>query len=94
VLRRSDSLARLGEATFASLLLDTDSRAGRQLAERLRAELHRVPLRLPTAAVYVSASIGLAQWRPGESSESLMQRADAALVMAKANGGNRIELAA
>jgi diguanylate cyclase (GGDEF)-like protein len=94
VLRRSDSLARLGEATFATLLLDTDCRAGRQLAERLRAELHRVPLRLPTAAVYINASIGLTQWRAGDSTESFMQRADAALALAKANGGNRVELAA
>jgi len=94
VLRRGDSLARLGDAAFAALLLDTDSRAGRQLAEHLRAELHRVPLRLPVAAVYVSASIGLAQWRPGDSAESFMQRADGALALAKANGGNRVELAA
>lgn len=89
-----DKLARLGEAKFAALLYDVDSRAGSRLAERLRAELHRTPLRLPAAAVYVSASFGLAQWRPGESSVALMQAAEAALARAKSHGGDRIELRA
>ncbi len=94
VLRRSDSLARLGEASFAALLHDTDIRSGRQLAERLCAELHRVPLRLPEASVYVSVSVGLAQWCAGETTAAFMRRADAALALARAKGSNRVELAA
>lgn len=91
VLRRGDSLARLGEYTFAALLYDTDGTTARQLAERLRAELHRLALRLPEASVYISASFGLAQWCAGETTAAFMRRADAALALARAKGCNRVE---
>jgi diguanylate cyclase len=35
-------------------------------------------------------SAGVAQWRPGESLEQLMRRADASLYEAKKTGKNRV----
>lgn len=87
------SLARMGEAAFAVLRHDRDQQAAFSMAERLRAELNRSPLRLPVAAVYISASVGIAQWRPGETADMLIRRAIDALAKAKAKGGNWVELA-
>lgn len=41
----------------------------------------------------VTASIGVAQWRPGEEPGAALSRADAALYRAKLGGRNRVELA-
>ncbi len=95
VLRQEGNfnLARMGEAAFAVLRHDRDQQAAFSMAERLRAELNRSPLRLPVAAVYISASVGIAQWRPGEAADTLIQRAIEALATAKSKGGNWVELA-
>lgn len=85
-----DTLARLGEASFAVMLTDCGGAEARDTAERIRASLQRTPLRLPETVVYISASIGIAQWQPGETAESLMRRADVALLRARASGGNQV----
>jgi PleD family two-component response regulator len=52
----------------------------------VRVETMRVaPLEQP-----LTASFGVAQWRPGETPGSLLQRADKLLYRAKAEGRNRI----
>ena len=39
-----------------------------------------------------TASVGIAEWHPGESLSDLLHRADLALLAAKRNGRNRIEM--
>jgi PleD family two-component response regulator len=41
----------------------------------------------------VTCSVGLAEWRPGDSIETLLRRADAALYEAKRTGRNRVIVA-
>lgn len=94
LLRRGDAgLAQLAAASFAALLIDCDQDTARGLADRLRGELYRTPLRLPEATLYISASMGIAQRLPDESADALRHRAEAALATAWAKGGNRVELA-
>lgn len=94
VLRQDgDTLARFGEASFAVMLIDYDSTGARNMADRVRTGLQRSPLRLPETVVYISASIGVAQRQPGEAAESLLRRADAALLRARASGGNQVVVA-
>ena len=49
--------------------------------------------RVLALALRITFSAGLAAWHPGESTEQLMQRADRALYLAKAQGRNRLVIA-
>jgi diguanylate cyclase (GGDEF)-like protein len=90
VLRAGDSLYRWGGEEFAIILRDTDAATLAGVAERLRllTERHAFGLKRP-----VTISIGLATYEAGETHEDFFKRADAALLCAKRNGRNRIEIA-
>jgi diguanylate cyclase (GGDEF)-like protein len=90
VLRAGDSLYRWGGEEFVIILRDTDASTLAVIAERLRAqtEQHSFGLKRP-----VTISVGLATHEAGETHESLFKRADAAMLRAKRNGRNRIEVA-
>ena len=90
VLRQADLIARIGGEEFAALMPETDLDAAMQVAERLR-EMCDGLTPDATAEAAVSISIGVAQWRGGESLEHLLERADAALYRAKRAGRNRVE---
>jgi diguanylate cyclase (GGDEF)-like protein len=92
-LRQTDAAGRLGGEEFIVLLPDTDLAAARPLAERLRATLAQSPLPHPNLPLIVTASLGLAQVLPSDTSyEDVMLRADRALYRAKHLGRNRIEV--
>ena len=91
-LRESDFVARYGGDEFAILLPATELVQGMELAERVRAltgeSAHRVAVR--SAMVSVALSIGVAAPSEGDTSESLLERADRALYAAKNAGRNRV----
>jgi diguanylate cyclase (GGDEF)-like protein len=92
VLRRGDvGLAQVTQASFAALLIDCDRDAAGELADRLRGNLYRTPLRLSEATLYISASVAVAQWLPDESADAWRRRAEAALATLRVAGGNRVE---
>jgi diguanylate cyclase (GGDEF)-like protein len=82
-LRKVDLLARYGGEEFIVLLPDADAEQAYQVLERA---LRATPLGQTFSA-------GLAVWDGRETSDDLIQRADAALYAAKAAGRNRIETA-
>jgi diguanylate cyclase (GGDEF)-like protein len=87
--RCGDSLGRLGGEEFGVLLPETNTENALVFAERLRARCALIEVGAP-----VTISIGLAQAQPDEPSvQSLLQRTDAALYLAKSNGRNRCEVA-
>jgi len=86
-------LARVGGEEFAMLLPEMDRDAARRQAERIRASVWNAPVVLADAAIHVSISIGVAQWRPGDSVAELLGRADQALQVAKYKGRDRVEVA-
>lgn len=86
-------LARVGGEEFAMLLPGMDREAARKQAERIRASVWNAPVVLADSAIHVSISIGVAQWRPGESLVEFMGRVDHALQVAKYKGRDRVEVA-
>lgn len=87
--RTYDFVARYGGEEFAVILPDTDIETATAVAERVRRviESHPFPNR------QVTISIGLASWRAGMDSNTLIQEADEALYEAKRSGRNRVCLA-
>jgi diguanylate cyclase (GGDEF)-like protein len=94
VLRTGDVVARVGGEEFALLLDETRHTAVAGTAERLRQAITAAGAALTTEALTLTASLGVAYRRPGETGESLMARADAALYQAKQTGRNRVVFAA
>ncbi|HET9645766.1 MAG TPA: GGDEF domain-containing protein [Burkholderiaceae bacterium] len=88
-LRTSDVLGRWGGEEFLLFTPGTDAYAAAELADRMRTAVQRQTFAHHEA---VTVSIGVSQWRPGDSLETLLQRADSALYLGKTNGRNRVEL--
>jgi len=83
-LRRTDAGFRYGGEEFVVLMPETASNAAQALAERLRSAFAAQVMH--TAAgeeIRCTVSIGVAEWKPGESEKSLVRRADAACYQAK-----------
>lgn len=93
-LRTLDFIGRTGGEEFAIVLTDTSLDAGFAFSERLREAVAATPIPTPDATVMITVSSGLAQAWQGESLESAMQRADAALYTAKREGRNRVAVKA
>ncbi|MEI5996710.1 bifunctional diguanylate cyclase/phosphodiesterase [Paraburkholderia bengalensis] len=85
VTSSGDIVSRIGGEEFA-LLHDAGLRAAAQLAETLREAIGRIAR--PDGQL--SASFGVAEYRPGESVMALLDRADEALLRAKYSGRNRV----
>ncbi len=86
-VRKTDLAARWGGEEFVLLLPETTLENALVLAERVRCAVDTM---VPPAGVpHVTLSLGLAQWRTGESVEMLTSRADRSLYRAKEGGRNR-----
>ncbi len=91
--RASDLAARWGGEEFVLLFEGLPPQSAAERVEALRAALAALPSGAKQdLAAPLTVSAGLALARPGDSAESLLQRADAALYRAKANGRDRLEL--
>ena len=93
-LRAVDVIARYGGEEFMVALPGADAEAARAAAERLRMYVGGTPIVLDGQALIVTASVGVAELRPGEGLRDVFKRADAALYRAKHAGRNRVMEAA
>ena len=91
-VRSEDLVGRIGGEEFVCILPGLEAHPARALAERLRRAIAEGSERggLPRTTV----SVGLALARPGDTPESLLARADAALYEAKDGGRNQVRRAA
>ena len=85
-IRKSDLVGRWGGEEFL-LVCNSTLEDATGLAEKLRLALQ---LRAVSAVGTVTASFGVSSYRPGDTSETLVGRADAALYQAKAAGRNQV----
>ncbi|MFW1676238.1 diguanylate cyclase domain-containing protein [Pontibacter sp. JAM-7] len=87
---------RYGGEEFAVILPDCSAHKAAVVAEMLRTKVQAIRIKQKTNGSVISsisASFGVAQLSSGETSESLISRADSALYSAKQNGRNMVHLA-
>ncbi len=95
ILRSHDILGRIGGEEFAVLLANTDRRAGRNVADRIREEIASSSFVSNGKKISFTVSIGIAHEKNGEINlEELLDLADKALYKAKNRGRNRVATAA
>lgn len=92
-IRECDLAARYGGEEFVVVLPGTELGACKEVAERLRGRISNAKLTRRTtgqAIGSVTVSIGIAQFRAGETAETLIERCDLGLYRAKRTGRNRV----
>ncbi|NIF26807.1 diguanylate cyclase [Pantoea sp. Tr-811] len=87
-LRRTDVFCRLGGEEFMVLCPGSNAEQARALALELWQGVRGVPVE---GVGKVTASFGVAGWRPGEGADALLLRADAGVYAAKQAGRDRVE---
>lgn len=89
-LRSSDFFGRIGGEEFAIVLPETEIQETLAVAERVRVNLENTEIVHEENKFFINASIGISEYREGDTQESLMNRADQAMYKAKESGRNRI----
>ena len=91
--RQGDLVGRYGGEEFVLCLPDTGLPLAQDIAERICAALATTTVNHDGRSIPVTASIGVAALRAGESIEQWLSRADKALYEAKRAGRNRCAIA-
>jgi diguanylate cyclase len=94
--READITGRTGDDEFGLILIDTPQEEAHKLTERIRSNLaNRNLVKRGTSEVLgkITVSAGVATYVAGETVESFLGRAHAALKLAKTEGGNRSSVA-
>ncbi|MDP9200233.1 MAG: sensor domain-containing diguanylate cyclase [Pseudomonadota bacterium] len=86
--RRGDFVARYGGEEFIAILPDAAPRDAVVWAERLRQVIRAVPPS-PLEEI-VTASFGVAGWAAGDTGQTVVDRADRGLYLAKTGGRDRV----
>jgi len=91
-MRAFDSIGRYGGEEFMMILQNTDLEEGREIAARLRQTVSSTPFHSDDTNIRMTISMGLTQYRPGDTIRSFIERADTALYQAKHTGRNRVSV--
>jgi diguanylate cyclase (GGDEF)-like protein len=91
-LRPRDLVARFGGDEFVMLLPENNLIQAAQVAERLRLAVAATTIEVDETGntISVTASLGVAQMRTGDTLDSLLSTTDKALYQAKRGGRNRV----
>jgi diguanylate cyclase len=92
-VRDNDLAVRYGGEELLAVLPGRDLAACRRIADRVRGVIAERRIRRRTTGEEIASitiSVGVAQFRPGESADSLIERCDRALYLAKRQGRNRV----
>ncbi|RXK00173.1 hypothetical protein CRU98_03180 [Arcobacter sp. CECT 8986] len=86
--RNSDILARTGGEEFSVVLNNTNTDGALKFAEKIRDAVQKTNITYNKAIIKVTVSAGVACLKENDSFQSMLNRADSALYMAKENGRN------
>jgi diguanylate cyclase (GGDEF)-like protein/PAS domain S-box-containing protein len=90
-LRKTDSAYRYGGEEFTIILPITTSKEGAVTAERIRAEFKKENFSPVSGKhVYITVSIGLAQYKKKEDMKAFVHRVDQLMYQGKKNGKDRV----
>ena len=87
--REGDLVARYGGEEFLLLAASCDNATGAKRAESLRQLLEQTPIE-SIGEQCITASFGVTEFQSGDTAETVLARADRALLKAKDNGRNRV----
>jgi len=89
-LRSTDFFGRIGGEEFAFVVPETTIQGGAETAERVRKKLEHTMVIHEGSEFFITASIGVSEYREGDTRESILNRADQAMYTAKKSGRNRV----
>lgn len=89
-IMKTDYMGRWAGEEFICLFVDTDIDTVKIISERLRMLAENSVLRTEQGEIKVTVSIGVTFYIPGESSTTLIERADKLMHSSKDNGRNRV----
>ena len=87
--RETDFVARFGGEEFVLLCSECDFSEAKEWAEKIRLRLHRTPIPAIRNAC-ITASFGVSTVLPGDTGETVLERADQGLIIAKETGRDRV----
>ncbi len=93
VIREIDCIARIGGEEFVLVFAGTNQSDAIRGAERLAAGLKDMPVSRTEPHYRITASVGITEYRQGDTIQQLVDRADKALYDAKRTGRNRLVVA-
>ncbi len=89
-IRSTDLAGRYGGDEFVMVLVGTGRDGARGVGEKVRGAVQAIGARLGYPEGLVTASIGVAEYRPDKEDEDVLVAADRALYRAKAGGRNQV----
>jgi diguanylate cyclase (GGDEF)-like protein len=89
-IRGIDKFGRYGGEEFLLILPETTDQSAERTLDRLRAIIADLDWSTISPSMLVTISAGVVMLRPGETSDSILARADAALYRAKGCGRNTV----
>lgn len=89
-LRSNDFFGRIGGEEFAIVLPETKLQGAVATAERVRRNLENTVVLHESTEFFITASIGVSEYRDGDTRESMLSRADQAMYNAKESGRNKV----
>ena len=87
-----DWMVRFGGEEFVIFMPETNAQEAAEVAERLAQQIRNTPWSDGEHQLALSCSFGVAQYRSGDSMDSLLQRADAMLYAAKDAGRDCVKV--
>lgn len=89
-LRKYDHAGRYGGEEFFIVLPNTEVNQAFMIGERIRENFENNPIYHDSLTLHITASMGIAEFREGETKEKWINRADRAMYMAKETGRNKV----